>query len=134
MLAISDSARSVCLLSAIGFIPPGRAILYAYGTSTRINIGLEGLLRPVFNVDYFSSAILCSSQSLRTEARKRQSLPICTGCDVSVASHNGNCFTTPSWHEGASGQMWGAGLLPNSRNRKYVATGGSSPVLTASES
>ena len=43
-LAISDFARSVCLLSAIGVLPLGRAILYAYGTSTRIKIGLEGLL------------------------------------------------------------------------------------------
>ena len=42
-LAISDFARSLCLLSAIGIFPLGRTVLYAYGTSTKLKIALEGV-------------------------------------------------------------------------------------------
>lgn len=41
-LAISDFARSLWLLSAIGIFPLGRAVLYADGTPTRMRIGLAG--------------------------------------------------------------------------------------------
>ena len=42
-LAISDFSRSLFVLALFGLLPLGRIVLYAYGTSTRYRIGVEGI-------------------------------------------------------------------------------------------